>query len=309
MNLLETRGPYICNEWNVFQIVEWEGAAMPHGVLFPGIPVEEIRRASPPGRDGRLTETGMIVTSTQLFLLKSGSRAILVEAGSGNGKTRPAEPYWDHQALPYRETLAALGAEPEDVEFVFLSHAHQDHVGLATTRNGDYWEPTFPNAKYLLDPREWSYWNTLPAGGPKRHPCIDDSIRPLVEAGCVQFTGGGERVGPIRVHDASGHTPGHLLLELVDLNLWFLGDLIHHPAQASHPEWSAANWDFDPGLARSRRRHFFKQFAESRATLLGVHLGDPFTMEEISAGRYGVRYAEATVTEQCPSCAEPAFQR
>ena len=109
MALMEIRGPQLFDEWNLFQIVEWEGEAMPHGVLFPGIPAEEMRRASPAGRNGRLSETGMIVTSTQLFLLKNGSRAVLIEAGTGNGKTRPAEPYWDHQNLPYRETMAALG--------------------------------------------------------------------------------------------------------------------------------------------------------------------------------------------------------
>ncbi len=292
MNLLETRGPYNFNEWDVFQIVEWEGEAMPHGVLFPGIPVEEIRKASPAGRNVRLSETGMIVTSTQLFLLKNGSRAVLIEAGSGNGKTRPAEPYWDHQNLPYRETLAALGVAPDDVEFVFLSHLHQDHVGLAAAWNGESWEPTFPNAKYVLDPREWAYWSNLPADDPKRHPCLEDSVRPLMDAGRAQFAHDGERIGPLRVRHAPGHTPGHLLFELEDSNLWFLGDLIHHPVQAAHPERPAADFDVDPEMARSERRRFLKQFAESDATLLAVHTGNPFRVEEVFPGRFSARYGE-----------------
>jgi glyoxylase-like metal-dependent hydrolase (beta-lactamase superfamily II) len=308
MNILETRGPHNFNEWNLFQIVEWEGEAMPHGVLFPGIPAEELRKASPAGRNARLSETGMIVTSTQLFLLKNGRRAILIEAGSGNGKSRPAEPYWDHQNLPYRETLAALGIKPQDVEYVFLSHLHMDHVGLAASWSGERWEPTFPRARYVLDPREWAYWNSFPAGAPSRHPCIDDSVRPLVNAECVQYAHDGERIGPLRVHSAPGHTPGHLLLELEDSNLWFLGDLLHHPAQAFHPEWSAANWDVDPELARFQRRRFFKHFADSRATLLAAHLGDPFRVEERSPGRYWVRYGEP-VAEPCPSCADTVPQR
>jgi glyoxylase-like metal-dependent hydrolase (beta-lactamase superfamily II) len=302
------RGPLFFRRWNLFQIVEWEGEAMPHGVLLPGIPAEEIRKASPPGADSRLTETGMIVTSTQLFLLKEGNRAVLIEAGSGNGKTRPVEPYWDHQNLPYRETLAALGVKPQDVEYVFLSHLHLDHVGLATTWNGGRWEPTFPRAKYVLDPREWAYWNSLPTGDPKRHPCLDDSVRPLLDAGCIAFAHEGERIGTLRIHHAPGHTPGHLLFELEDSNVWFLGDLLHHPAQARHPEWSAANWDVDPELARSQRRRFLKRFADSRATLLAAHTGGPFRVEEIAPGRYSVRYGEP-IAEPCLPCADTVPER
>ncbi len=161
-----------------------------------------------------------------------------------------------------------------------------------TTWNGESWEPTFPRAKYVLDPREWAYWNSFPAGDPKRHPCLEDSVRPLMDGGCVQFAHDGERIGPLRIRHAPGHTPGHLLFELEDSNLWFLGDLLHHPAQAAHPEWSAADFDVDPGLARSQRRRFFKQFAESRATLLAAHTGDPFRVEEASPGRFSVRYVE-----------------
>ncbi|MBN2086384.1 MAG: MBL fold metallo-hydrolase [Anaerolineales bacterium] len=308
MTLLEIRGPHVFDELKVFQIIEWEGEAMPHGVLFPGIPADAIRKASPSGENSRLTETGMIVSSTQMFLVTQGNRAILIEAGSGNGKARPDEPYWDHQNLPYRETLAAAGVGLGDVEYVFLSHMHPDHVGLATTWNGDRWEPTFPGAKYVLAPREWAYWNGFPAGDPARHPCINDSILPLVEAGSVQFARGGERIGPVRVHDTTGHTPGHLVFELEDRNVWFLGDLIHHPAQAPHPEWSAADWDFDRELARSQRRRFFHQFAESRATLLAAHTGDPFRVEEISPGRFMACYGDPMPVELCPSRAR-TFQQ
>lgn len=289
MNLLETRGPYTINGFQVTQILEWEGEAMPHAILFPGIPADEIRKASPPGAQGRLTENGMIVTTTQLFLLQADGRAVLIEAGSGNGKARPAEPYWDHQTLPYRETLASLGVQPEDVEFVFLSHLHQDHVGLATTRIDGRWEPTFPQATYVFHPSEWMYWSSLSSGDPKRHPCIDDSVLPLVEAGCVRFARAGDRIGPIRIHEAPGHTPGHLVFETEESGLWFLGDLLHHPAQVAHPEWPSADWDVDRAENIAQRKRIFQRAVDSNLRLLAAHMGGLFRIEETVPGRFFVR--------------------
>jgi glyoxylase-like metal-dependent hydrolase (beta-lactamase superfamily II) len=290
MTLLEIRGPRLLNDWKLYRIVEWEGEAFPHGVLFPGIPAEEIRRAVPAGPDGRLNDNGMIVSTTQFFLLLEGSRAIVVEAGTGNGKSRPAEPYWDHQNLPYAETLRSLGVGADDVEYLFLSHLHVDHVGLATTWADGAWRPTFPRAQSVLDGREWAYWNGPPAGNPKPPPCIADSVRPLVEAGRVRFARDGDRIGPLRMHAAPGHTPGHLLFEMESAGFWFIGDMMHHPAQAAHPDWSAADWDIDAGSARSQRADFFRRFARTGATLLAPHLGGPFRLEELSADSFAVHY-------------------
>lgn len=300
MKLLETRGPHQFNGWTTTQIVEWEGEAMPHPILFPGKTAGQIRKASPPGADGRLTDNGMIVISAQFFVLQADGRAFVIEAGSGNGKTRPAEPYWDHQNLPYLETLAALGVQPEDVAYVFLSHLHPDHVGLATTWADGRWSPTFPRAEYVFHPREWAYWNSLSADDPKRHPCIDDSVLPLVEARCVRFAHAGDRIGGIRIHEAAGHTPGHLIFEAGQGDLWFLGDLLHHPAQAAHPDWPSADWDTDRDGAVSQRKNFFRRFADTEARLLAAHMGGPFRIEETGPGRFFVRYEKSRAAEGCP---------
>jgi glyoxylase-like metal-dependent hydrolase (beta-lactamase superfamily II) len=289
MELLQIHGPYAFNDWRVTRIVEWEGEAMPHAVLFPKISADEIRAASPAGAGGRLTERGMIVTSNQFFLLEGEGRAAVIEAGSGNGKRRPAEPYWDRQNLPYFETLGSLGIKPEDVEFVFLSHLHQDHVGLATIWKDGSWTPAFPRAKYVVHPREWAHWTGLSPDDPRYHPCIGDSILPLREAGCVLFARGGDRIGGIRIHEAPGHTPGLLLFEAAQGALWFLGDLLHHPAQAAHPEWPSADFDTDRAGGIAQRRRYFARFADSGACLLASHAGGPFRIESNGPGKFFFR--------------------
>ena len=276
MNLLETRGPHHFGPWTLTQIVEWEGEAFPHNVLFPDLPVEAVRRSTPSGIHGRLTETGMLITSTQLFVLRREDLVILVELGTGNGKARPAEAYWDHQNLPYLETLAALNIQPEDVAYAFISHCHVDHVGLGTTQKDGCWVPTFPRARYVLRPAEWEYWSGLP----DQHPCLEDSVKPLVDAGRIQWVQDGECVAGIRIHDAAGHTPGNMIFEVEGQDLWLLGDLLHHPAQIAHPEWPSAAFDTYVELNTRQRRRYFKHFADTNAALFAVHMGDQFKVTE-----------------------------
>ena len=290
MNLLETRGPHAFGPWTVTQLVEWEGEAFPHEALFPGLSVDAIREAAPSGAHGRLAESGMIVMTTQFFLLRQNDLVLLIEMGTGNGKTRPGEPYWDHQNLPYLETLASLNVQPEDVAYVFLSHLHVDHVGLATTWKDDRWVPTFPKAKYMVNRREWEYWRKVPADDPRWHPCLEDSVWPLAEAEAVHRVEAGQCVEGIRVHEAAGHTPGNVIFEVEGQNLWFLGDLLHHPAQIAHPEWPSAAFDVDAELNTRQRRRYFKHFADSGAVLFAAHMGNQFGVKETDSGQFCARY-------------------
>jgi len=290
MNLLEMRGPHTFGPWSVTQLVEWEGESFPHDVLFHNTPVEAIREASPTGASSRLSVSGMIVMSTQLFVLRRENLVALVELGTGNGKTRPTEPYWTNQNLPYLETLAALNIKPEDVNYVFISHCHVDHVGLATTRKGNGWVPTFPRARYLINSTEWNYWGKLSSDDPKWHPCLEDSVKPLVEAGCVQWIGDKDSVAGIRVHEAAGHTPGNMIFEVEGQNLWFIGDLLHHPAQVAHPEWPSGSFDTDAELNTRQRRRYLRHFAHADATLFAAHMGNQFRVTETAPGQFFARY-------------------
>jgi glyoxylase-like metal-dependent hydrolase (beta-lactamase superfamily II) len=286
MKLLETRGPLVFGRWRVTRILEWEGEAFPYTTLFPGKTLEEVQSASPAGMDSRLSPDGALISTTQFFLLQSGERNLLVEQGSGNGKVRPNDPYWDHQSLPYLDTLASLGVRREDVAAVYLSHLHPDHVGLATTDRGGRWEPTFPRAEYVLHAREWEFWKPIYERDPVHNPWIGDSVLPLVDSGRVHWAADGDGIHGLRVHEAFGHTPGHCLFEAEGAGLWFLGDLFHHPAQVAHPEWPSGNFDSDPEANYRTRIESFRRFAKSGAALLAVHPGGPFRIESRSDGDF-----------------------
>ena len=53
----------------------------------------------------------------------------------------------------YLDTLAAEGLKPEDIDYVFCTHLHWDHVGWNTRLINAEWVPTFPNAQVVMAKR------------------------------------------------------------------------------------------------------------------------------------------------------------
>ena len=52
--------------------------------------------------------------------------------------------------------LRARGAAPEDIDIVFLTHLHPDHVGWNIDLSSG--KPAFPNARYLAPRSDFDYW-------------------------------------------------------------------------------------------------------------------------------------------------------
>lgn len=285
LQLLKTRGPYVFDPWKVIQMVEWEGGAFPWHVFFPDISIATVRKSSPADTMSRISKNGNIISSTQLFILQQQDTVVLIDLGTGNNKRRSHHPYWDNQHRPYLETLASLNIQKEEIGYVFLSHLHVDHIGLATTSAKDRWLPTFPYAEYIVHPDEWTFWDQMPHDHPQWHPGIEDSIRPLIESGCVRWCRGNDCLAGIQIHEAPGHTPGHLLFELKENNIWFIGDLFHHPSQIAHPDWASGPFDADPETNTQQRLNFFNYFADSGAILFASHLGNPFRIRKTVSGQ------------------------
>ncbi len=182
-------------------------------------------------------------------LVRTPRRVILVDAGDGP-PTAGAPPRERGQLLT---ALRAQGLQPDDVDLVVLTHLHPDHIGWTTTNGA----PTFPRARYLLHEAEWNFIQRpdVRADYAAHDFDVAGAISPLAERGVLDLVSGEAKViDEMMAVPTPGHTGGHvsLLISSQGQRLLLLADALHHPAQATEPEWGTI-WDADPATAAASR--------------------------------------------------------
>ena len=237
-----------------------------------------------PGSVGWLREAWLdaehrLRLASQSFAVEVDGQRILVDAGIGNDKERE-NPAWDGLDTGYLDRLAAAGFPAESIDTVVLTHLHADHVGWCTRLVGGTWEPTFAHARHVVARAEWEHW----AGAelePARRQMLDDSVRPVREAGLVDLVdvASGPVVSIARgvtLLDAPGHTPGHAAVQLSrgGRTVVITGDAVHHPVQVHEPAITSCV-DVDPARAVATRRTLLARARAEDHLLLGTHFPDP----------------------------------
>lgn len=210
----------------------------------------------------------------QIFLIESQGRRILVDPGIGNGKTHRI-PVWNMRNGPFLEDLAGAGVGREEVDTVLCTHVHPDHVGFNTTLVDGVWAPTFPKAEYLLGRVEWDH--VQGATGLFIGSIIEESVQPVVDAGCVRLIETDHRLtDEVWVEGTPGHTPGHMSVWIASEGeeAVITGDVLHHPSQFANPQWPcSANEDEDG--AQATRKVFIERCADRDILVIGTHFPPP----------------------------------
>jgi glyoxylase-like metal-dependent hydrolase (beta-lactamase superfamily II) len=212
------------------------------------------------------------------WLLKRNGRNILVDACVGNYKQRPVRPDWHERNDSYwTDTLADCGLQPEDIDIVFCTHLHADHVGWNTKLDNGKWVPTFPNARYVTSRTEYDHWEAETAASelPIGHGCFEDSVLPVMEFGQMDLIAEDfELAEGLVLKSSPGHTPGHMSIEASCENQVgiFCGDAIHSPVQMIQPDWSSA-FCSDPIQARQTRLNLLESLCDTSRLLIPMHFG------------------------------------
>jgi glyoxylase-like metal-dependent hydrolase (beta-lactamase superfamily II) len=133
------------------------------------------------------------------YLLRSGDDTVLVDTGVGPAGLWGWDAEFEEGLLP---ALAEVGTAPEDVDVVFLTHLHVDHVGWNTDRAGSV---VFPNARYVAHRDGIAFAST------SGRPHVE---RTILSVEFEEIDGeGGVAVG-VTAFPLPGHFPGHMGLQI-----------------------------------------------------------------------------------------------
>jgi glyoxylase-like metal-dependent hydrolase (beta-lactamase superfamily II) len=225
-----------------------------------------------------------VETSVNGYLVNTGSKLVLIDTGAA-GLFGPT-------LGNLLANLRAAGYQPEQVDEIYITHMHADHVGglMAGTARA------FPNATLRIDRRDTEYWlseanmNAAAADAKGFFQGAMASVNPYQAAGKLKpFDGRAELVPGIRAEPGYGHTPGHTVyvVESKGQKLVLWGDLMHVAAvQFANP---AVTIEFDsdqPAAARARMR-IYAEAAKNGYLVGGAHIPFPGIGRLRTAGGQG----------------------
>lgn len=213
-----------------------------------------------------LAEDGRVHIPIGCYLLRSGDRTVLLDAGLGPG----IDVGWARGGdLPAQ--LAHHGVAPEDIDTVVASHLHLDHVGWLAVDDGDGgMRPYFPNATVRYGHADWDrFVGEVDAA---------DRTRLVMEA--LAAAGRLEPIDGDMVALAPGltarHTPGHtlghycLVVSSGEERAFLLGDAVECPLQLEEPDFYAMS-DVDPKLAARTRELLWSELEGTNALVGAAH--------------------------------------
>lgn len=208
-------------------------------------------------------------TAVNAYLVNTGSRLILVDAGAG-GLFGPTVGH-------LVRNMRAAGYEPGQVDMVVITHLHPDHFGGLCDASG---QPLFPNADILVSQPDNDYWlsrqvaDAAPEAAQRFFKMARDAAAPYQGAGKWKTFAWGSVLAPgVRAEDARGHTPGHtaFAIESDGQKLLIWGDLTHSSAvQFAKPDVTF-EYDTDQKQAAATRRRIMKEAATGRYLVAGMH--------------------------------------
>jgi glyoxylase-like metal-dependent hydrolase (beta-lactamase superfamily II) len=187
------------------------------------------------------------------FLINTGNKLVLIDAG-GAKMLGPS-------AGRLSQCLAAAGHTLDQIDEVYITHMHGDHLHGTVTPEGG---PLFPNAIIRIAKADIDYW-----GSPQVEAAAPDNQK-------GRFVAAKRAMAAYGV-SAVGHTPGHscYMVESNGQKLLLLGDLMHVAAvQFPRPEITVA-FDWNQDTARGARKALFEQVAREKILVGAVHVAFP----------------------------------
>jgi len=221
-------------------------------------------------------------TSCNAFLINTGDKLVLVDTGAG----LLFGPTGDHLLA----NLKASGYQPEQVDEIYITHMHGDHIG-GLIKDGQL---VFVNAIVRADKAESDFWlsqanfDKSPEAMKGAFKSAMAMLSPYVAAGHFKPFEGETVLAPgITAAPSHGHTPGHssYVVESKGQKLVLIGDLVHVGAVQFSDPYATMTFDSDSKSAEAERKKIFTVAAQQGFLLGAAHLPFPGIGHVAAAGK------------------------
>lgn len=216
---------------------------------------------------------GQIEATVNTFLINTGSKLVLIDAGNG----KMGSPSIMGKVI---DNLHAAGYQPEQIDEIYLTHMHGDHIGGLVSGA----ERVFSKATVYANKYEADYWldagnmNAAPDAAKRTFKAAKAAITPYINAGKFKTFEGNIVLTPgIKAQALFGHTPGHTayVIESKGDTLVLAGDIIHAAVvQFEDPSITIA-FDSDQDQAAKVRQQILADAAKHNWLIGGAHLAFP----------------------------------
>ncbi|MET1180212.1 MBL fold metallo-hydrolase [Peribacillus simplex] len=162
-----------------------------------------------------VNENNQIELRTDPILVQANGLNMLIDSGIGNGKLNDKQKrnFGVTEESNLVEDLGRLGIQPNDIDYILMTHLHFDHACGLTKREGETWVPVFERAEIITTQTEWvemknpnirsksTYWA-------ENWEAVASLVRP--------FEGEQEITDGIKMIHTGGHSDGHAIIIIED---------------------------------------------------------------------------------------------
>lgn len=196
-----------------------------------------------------------IPSSVCAFLAKCDGKNVLFDAANGAP---------DSQLM---HVLASNDVAPEDVDYIFITHLHGDHIGGLMKDD----TAVFTDAELYINKVEYDAWMAMEQNAAlvALTQAYGDRLKTFVPGDALPCG--------VEAIEAYGHTPGHTVYKVGAALI--VGDIMHGVAlQLENPQY-CARFDMDPEQSIVTRKNILDMAVDNGLKLFGMHFPEPYYLQ------------------------------